>query len=203
MRTACSLPYGGSPGQKPPGHRSPCTETTLDRDPSLDRDWDPPPVDRRQTGKHYLPATSFAGGNNPSGFLSFSEIFLFDDFNVKTTYIYTLLIYMLYYSFVNDIQTGRLMSKCLFTAHKRSLWQGNIFTSVCPQREGVFLTETPPLRTETPRQRPSRQRPPWIETPLYGKEQAVHILLECILVTLVLSVFPDGLLQWFTNTYIM
>ena len=51
---------------------------------------------------------------------------------------------MLYYSFVNDIQTGRLMSKCPFTAHKRSLWQGNIFTSVCPQREGVSLTETPP-----------------------------------------------------------
>ena len=69
--------------------------------------------------------------------------------------------------------------------------------------EGVSLTETSldrdlpgqrPLWTETPVDRdtpldrdtlstgtPPAQRPPWTETP-YGKEWAVRILLECILV---------------------
>ena len=56
----------------------------------------------------------------------------------------------------------------IITARKRSLWQGDIFTgmyqSFCPQGEGVSLTETS-LWTKTP-----------------GKERAVRILLECILV---------------------
>ena len=50
----------------------------------------------------------------------------------------------------------------IFTARIRSLGQGNIFTGVCLSTggEGVSLTETPP----------------------YGKERAVRILFECILV---------------------
>ena len=54
----------------------------------------------------------------------------------------------------------------IFTARKLSLWQGNDFTdvSVCPRREGIPDRDSP------------RQRPP------YGKERAVRILLECILV---------------------
>ena len=56
------------------------------------------------------------------------------------------------------------------TACKRSLREGNVFTPVCQsfcsQGEGVSLTE-PHNRTETP---------------LYGKERVVRILLECILV---------------------
>ena len=57
--------------------------------------------------------------------------------------------------------------------------------SVCPQGEGVSLTETETPWTETP-----LDRDPRIETssldrdPPYGKKRAVSILLECILVLL-------------------
>ena len=54
----------------------------------------------------------------------------------------------------------------IFTARKRSLGQDNIITGVCLSTgEEVSLTDSP------------GQRPP-----PYGKERAVRILLECILV---------------------
>ena len=58
----------------------------------------------------------------------------------------------------------------IFTTRKRSLGQGNVFTGVCQsfcsQGEGVSVWGVDP----------PGQRPP------YGKERAVRILLECILV---------------------
>ena len=89
MRTARSLPYGGggSPRQRPPGQRPPWTEIPMDRDPP-DRDprqrppwtetpWTETPWTETETPlwtdkhlwKHYLPATSFAGGNKESWFI--------------------------------------------------------------------------------------------------------------------------------------
>ena len=48
IRTAGSLPYEGSPQQRPPRQRLPWTETPLNRDPPGQRPpWtDPPPVNR-------------------------------------------------------------------------------------------------------------------------------------------------------------
>ena len=60
--------------------------------------------------------------------------------------------------------TGRLDS-CIFTARKRSLGQGNIFTSVC---HSVHRARSPPPSRQIPRDSVN--------------EQAVRILLECILV---------------------
>ena len=63
----------------------------------------------------------------------------------------------------------------------------------------VSLKETPQTETSLDRDPPDRdlpetpeQRPPWTETPLdrdplYGKEWAVRILLECIIVTSVFA----------------
>ena len=73
------------------------------------------------------------------------------------------------------------------TIRKRSLGQGNVFTYVCHSVhsgdgvsfQGVSLIETP--CTETPWTESPRQRRPGQRPPPYSKEQAVHILLECIL----------------------
>ena len=89
----------------------------------------------------------------------------------------------------------------LFTARKWSLGQGNVFTGVClstqegglcPRGGGLCLGKS--LSGRHPWQRPLGQRSLWTETPqtetpqtetkLYGKEPAVRILLECILVLL-------------------
>ena len=93
-----------------------------------------------------------------------------------------------------------ILLKCfLVTAHKRSLGQGNIFTCVCHsvhRGRGLCpggLPDRDPLWTEIPldrdhpdgepaEQRPPDRTPPRAETPLYGGERAVRILLECILV---------------------
>ena len=90
-----------------------------------------------------------------------------------------------------------------FYRPQTKLWEGNIFTPVCDSvHRGLDLldrdlpgqrhpmtetpgqrplspwTETPHPWTETPRQRPPDRDPP----PPHGKEWAVLILLECILV---------------------
>ena len=70
----------------------------------------------------------------------------------------------------------------------------NSHLSFCPQREGVPVRglpdrgpldrdTPPPPRTETLlHKEPAGQRAPLDRDPPYGKEWAVHILLECILV---------------------
>ena len=90
-----------------------------------------------------------------------------------------------------------------FSARKRSLGQGNVFTPVyhSVHREGRgSVWRRPLLDRDPPEQRPPGQRPPgqrppltetprqipsWTETPplLYSKERPVRILLECILFT--------------------
>ena len=88
----------------------------------------------------------------------------------------------------------------VFTARKRSLEQGNIFTGLelsVHRGRGITDRDPPPERdppwtktllyrdhlslTETtPGQRPLTLTPPppWTEIPLYGKERKVRILLE-------------------------
>ena len=63
-------------------------------------------------------------------------------------------------------------------------WEGSVFTRVsfCPQGEGLSVTETPP----TPGQRLTGQRP---HSHAHLLQQAVRILLECILVNSVF--YPD------------
>ena len=63
-----------------------------------------------------------------------------------------------------------------FTARKRSLGQGNVFRSVCLSTGGLCPGGSRPHP-------PPRQRPP----PCYGKENAVRILLECILFIFTIS----------------
>ena len=76
------------------------------------------------------------------------------------------------------------MGILIFTARKRSLGLDNIFTRICLSTgEGVLPDRDPPeptLNRDTPDRDPPGQRPPG-QRPLYGKEQAVRILLECIL----------------------
>ena len=66
-----------------------------------------------------------------------------------------------------------------FTARKRSLGQGNVFTPVChsvhrgciPACNGRGCTppgQTPPRQT-SPRQTPLRQTPPWPDNPHLGR----------------------------------
>ena len=105
-------------------------------------------------------------------------------------------------------------SIAIFTARKRSLGQGNVFTPVCHSAHGggggglcmisllvrlpgpmflrgvsvsvpMFLPgglpDRDPLGQRYPGQRPPDRDPP--DSPLlYGKERALRILLECILV---------------------
>ena len=70
----------------------------------------------------------------------------------------------------------------IFTARKRSLGQGNVLdllASVLLSTGGGGLCQR-----GLPGQRPLPQteNPSWTETSLCGKERAVRILLECILV---------------------
>ena len=82
----------------------------------------------------------------------------------------------------------------IFTARKRSLGKV-VFSqaSVCPRGRGSPW-QRPPGQRPPGQIPPPRQRPPWTETPWkeilwtetlpHGKEWAVRILLECILVVL-------------------
>ena len=83
----------------------------------------------------------------------------------------------------------------IFTARKRSLGQGNIFTGICLSTGGGGLPDRETPWIETPwTETPLNKDPPWTETtpldrdhpwtwsPLYGKKWMVRILLECILV---------------------
>ena len=97
------------------------------------------------------------------------------------------------------------MSCSFITARKRSVGQGNIFTGICLSTGGGGLLD----RDRDPPDRDHRTETPWTETPLdkdpldrdprtetssldrdppYGKERAVRILLECILVLLFFSI---------------
>ena len=88
----------------------------------------------------------------------------------------------------------------IITTRKRSLGQGNIFTSVCHsvhRGKGVYPTPTwmqTPWVGQTPRdQTPGLSRPPSVmgRPPDTANKQAVRILLECILVSFYL--FPTQL----------
>ena len=70
----------------------------------------------------------------------------------------------------------------IISPRKRSLEQGNNFTGVCLSTRGgwVSLTETP--WTETPLDRDPLDRDATGQNPPFGRERAVHMLLECILV---------------------
>ena len=83
MCTAGSLPYRGSPWQKPLGQRPPhWTEITLDRDhPWPDRSdiVQKPPLGQTNTSENItLPQTSFAGGNKK--FFNFETAYQFELF---------------------------------------------------------------------------------------------------------------------------
>ena len=65
----------------------------------------------------------------------------------------------------------------IFTARKRSLGQGNIVTSVCLPTGGGGLPD---------------RGPPDTDPPPDGKERAVRILLECILVFFLISVIMSA-----------
>ena len=79
----------------------------------------------------------------------------------------------------------------IFTARKRSLGQGNVFTGMCRSfcshggkgslSGGGLLDRDPPTETSWT-ETPWTETPPALRPPLYGKERAVSILLECILV---------------------
>ena len=77
-----------------------------------------------------------------------------------------------------SIKRRETLKVSIFTACKRSLGQGNIFTGICLSTGGGGLPGRDPLRTETPFEQiplrteipqtetsPTEQRLPWTETP--------------------------------------
>ena len=79
-----------------------------------------------------------------------------------------------------DPSSSSTLSQIVITSRKQSLGQGNVFTRICysvHRVEGVSVRGglSPPPHTLD-------RETPWTETPLYGKERVVRILLECILV---------------------
>ena len=67
---------------------------------------------------------------------------------------------------------------CVFTAHKRSLRQGNVFSSVCHSVHGDTSTSGRGLHQGGVGQTP----PPHLIVRKTVNERAVRILLDCILV---------------------